>query len=368
MGVAMASTECDKTFNITEEEVWEWLYTSAEEVLITAVIPIISCIGFICNSLFLLVICCNHTMSSATNIYLAHLALADLSFLCLSALHHILRYSASPLSYDHFFKNSAECVMFFIIINTAYFGSIALVTMVTVERYLSLCHPVRHLAIRSRQRTNRIVATCWLVGFVLSVLTVPRIAVHNIRCLHWPSDKETYQKLPLTYSTCRAVKPWVAYYTGPLLNFPWLLAMIASSYMYVRIIQLLHKRRNTNSTMQAARTTMRNQVAKMLIVNGVVFFFCQIPYSILSLTGWICLIAQVPNPLYAASIEKQLEWIAIVAQLINNSVNPVIYGVMSPHYRSAFLKLFKFQFKNQCRRRQVPKSLTTDHSTQETRL
>ena len=86
---------------------------------------------------------------------------------------------------------------------------------------------------------------------------------------------------------------------------------------------------------------VRNQVTKMLIVNGMVFFICQTPYNITALSDWICLVAGIPNPVTTlGNIESMVVNIPI---LINNIVNPLIYGAMSTQYREAFVKAFQFK-------------------------
>ena len=302
------------------------------------------------TSPFLFVIFRIPKMRSATNIYLVHLALADLLYLSLSAFFDIWRYRVSPMAHHIPFTNSPECFSYFTVTNTGYFASIALVTMVSLERYLALCHPMKHLKIRGRRLTNRMTVICWLLGLVFAGLTTPAITILRVDCLQWP-DNDMYQGFPSTRSYCGAIQPWVPYYTEPLLNVPWLLAMVGNIYMYVRIIQMLNKRRGANghATKKWLGLQIRNQVAKMLIVNGVIFFLCQTPYRVISLSYWVCLMAGIPDPLYDALGGASL-WISIIPQLINTTVNPFIYGVMNAQYRTALFQAFHLKGKSRKRK------------------
>ncbi|XP_038048189.1 neuropeptides capa receptor-like [Patiria miniata] len=358
MGAGITSGECSEqdAVNISQEAVSSWLHTALDVSILTIVEPIIWCLGFITNLTFLFVIVRVRKLRSDTNIYLAHLSLADLLYLCLGSIYDIRRYTASVVAF-HEFANSAQCVIFFTVINTGYFASIAFVTMVSFERFLALCHPMKHLKIRGRiRRTHRMIAICWLVGLLFSTSTVPRVFVLNVLCLQWP-DVDAFVDYPSSYAYCGPVSPWVDYFIPPLLNVPWIMPMVANVFAYVRILQMLNKRTsNQNITVNTDHdaTHIRNHVGKMLVANGTVFFLCQVPYRIFSLSGWICLLAQIPDP-FRAALGSGTIWISVVPQNINAMINPLIYSAVNPEYRSEFKVAFKC--KGQARRQNTSVSV-----------
>ena len=118
-----------------------------------------------------------------------------------------------------------------------------------------------------------------------------------------------------------------------------LTAMAVSIYMYVRIVLVLHRRKSIEG-----RQRVRNQVARMLIVNGVVFFVCQAPYRVLSLNAWICFLTGQPNHLQQA-LGNVSPWISLVLLHINCLVNPLIYSAMSAQYRTFFMQAFGLRSK-----------------------
>ncbi|XP_038048180.1 neuropeptides capa receptor-like [Patiria miniata] len=358
MGAGITSGECSEqdTFNISQEAVSSWLHTPLDISIATIVVPIIWCFGIITNFTFLFVIVRIPKLRSDTNIYLAHLALADLLYLSLGSAYNIRRYTASVVAFHRPFVNSAQCVSFSTVANTGYFASIALITMVSFERFLALCHPIKHLKIRGRRRTRRMIAICWLVGFLFSASTSPGILVLNVVCLQWP-DVDAFLDYPSSYAYCGPVSPWVNYFIPPLLNLPWIMAMVANVFMYVRILQILNKRTsNKQITVNKYHnaTRIRNHVAKMLVANGTVFFLCQAPYRIFSLSGWICLLAQIPDP-FRAALGSGTKWISVVPQNINAMINPLVYGAVNPAYRSAIRVAFKC--KGQARRQNTSLSV-----------
>ncbi|XP_038066387.1 neuropeptides capa receptor-like [Patiria miniata] len=350
MGAGITSGECSEqdTVNISQEEVSDWLYTPTDTVIITIIMPIIWCLGVTNNSTFLFVMLRVPKLRTDTvNLYLAHIALADLLYLNLACVVATLRYSASVVAFHDPFVNSAYCIGTFMAFQIVYYASIALVTMVTFERYLALCHPIKHRTIRGRRRTYRMIAICWLVGLLVAIAAMPSVAKLTVLCLNWPDD-EAYLDYPSTKAYCSPIAPWVVYYLSPLFHIPWLISMVANIYMYVRILKTLNKRSDRGGLVSNDPNAIqiRNQVAKMLIVNGMVFFLCQTPYRIISLSRWICNVAKIPNPL-VAGIGREYRWISAVPLYINAMINPLIYAAMTTTYRVAFKEAFRFKKQQQ---------------------
>ena len=79
----------------------------------------------------------------------------------------------------------------------------------------------------------------------------------------------------------------------------------------------------------------------MLVVNGVVFFVCQAPFTLLILTGWICSFFEgVDNPI-TVLLGQYADWIVQSPLRINTVVNPIIYCAFNAQYRAAFTEAFE---------------------------
>ncbi|XP_071796292.1 neuromedin-U receptor 2-like [Asterias amurensis] len=302
------TTSCDEheVRNITEEYISEWIFDPVDSFIITVGVPIILGFGLLTNLLLLFVFLRSPRLRSETDVYLANLALSDVLFLMLFSGYDIWRFAFSQVSKHQPFGSTLGCVTFNFTLNTTLETSIALVTMVTFERYLALCHPIQHLKMRSRRRTYNMVAICWGIGIS--------------RCGSIPGAE------------------WMQYISEPLLVIPWCIAMIGNVYMYARIIHVLNKRKDFNADCKNAKTNskarhVRNQVAKMLVVNGVVFFLCQAPFTLLILTG-------VDNPI-SVLLGKYADWIVQSPLRINTVVNPIIYCAFNAQYRAAFTEAFE---------------------------
>ncbi|XP_033628140.1 kappa-type opioid receptor-like [Asterias rubens] len=330
--------------NISLLNISLWLYSPKDIIVITIVIPIILCLGVINNSAFLFVMFRVPTMRSATNICLAHLAVADLLYLTVTSIVFIiLTYATSPsVANNVILSSSAKCFTFGSLRLTGYFVSIALLTTVSLERYLAVCHPGKHLKIRGRRRTNTMVAICWVVGLMFACsLTLSTSAVMKTRCFIWP---EVYRNFPTLFSYCGPVVDVAGIFGPPLSLVAWFTTMIANVFMYIRIIYALNKRRSATfmkgNDHQAKQS--RNKVAQLLIVNGVVFFTCQTPSIVDHLVNYYHMIIPTygSNETYS-QLAVNKAWFAEIPLLINTIVNPLIYGAIHAQYRSAFIQAFR---------------------------
>ena len=343
MGSDIASDDCSAvdTINITVDEVNKLLNTPTDSIIVTIVLPVILCLGAIFNSTFLFVVFRVPKVRSDTTLYLLHLAVADSIFLITVVCFSIFRYLSSPLRPDFSFTHSVQCIVYTFVTFVGYFAQLTLITMMSFERYLALCHPLKHLKIRGRRRTLKIITWCWLVGIVCTILILPSRAILLSSCLQWSDNDGSSPELTTVLITSSPVNPWVYNYAEPLVDIPYLTAMIANIYMYIKIILMLNKRGSARGMLNKDKRALqiRNQVAKMLITNGAIFFICQTPFVVLVFTYWFRYILGIETNLLEVfgSVDS---WILILPTLVNTIVNPIVYGVMNAQYRAAFLQAF----------------------------
>ena len=342
LNFTMEPTECslNDTLNLTEDEALLLLHNSTDKVIIPFILPTILSLCILFNFIFLCVVFLVPEVRSDTTVYLIHLALADLLFMFSYVFLFLLSFIQSSVKAHTSYTHPVECWLINGSLLTGYVSSIALITMMSFERYLAICHPIKHLKIRGRRRTLKIVAFCWLIGFIWGVLLIPSAAILRRQCVRWPDD-DSYQMFPSVLTSCTLIDLWAYHYSQAILILPWLLSMFSNVYMYARIIQVLNKRRGANGRTETDRKAVqiRNQAAKMLIVNGVVFFICQSPYIFVILFFWICKVAQINNPV-AVFLWNGGDWVYLLPQYINTILNPVIYGVTNRQYRAAFVQAF----------------------------
>lgn len=86
-------------------------------------------------------------------------------------------------------------------------------------------------------------------------------------------------------------------------------------------------------------TRVRNQVAKMLVLNGIVFFCCHSPFEFISLFH---MIASARNEyiIKNINIQRYITLSARILSYISAVIDPLIYTAMCERYIQAFKHAF----------------------------
>ena len=136
---------------------------------------------------------------------------------------------------------------------------------------------------------------------------------------------------------------------------PFTLAMIVTVILYVLIINKLSKRVSQfDQGNQQGRqiSKVRDNVAKLLIVNGIVFFHAYIPFYVNRFNrGLLALSGNRVGYQMAPSTHGVVDWFTVCLLTMNSFINPVIYNLTNQRYRRAFIyvftcKIFTMKTKN----------------------
>ena len=111
---------------------------------------------------------------------------------------------------------------------------------------------------------------------MFTAFVAPRYTKHEVFCLLWPEKWQ--HRFPTVISYCNAVT-WHFIDISAILQFaPFAIALILNTILYTLIIIRLSQRDisdNGNETkgLKSQADKVRNAVARMLVVNGIVFLF-----------------------------------------------------------------------------------------------
>ncbi|XP_072030287.1 thyrotropin-releasing hormone receptor-like [Amphiura filiformis] len=315
------------------------LYGGAEKILVTYVLPFIVIFGLLSNSAFLFVLVRVRQMRNATNCYLANLAICDTLYLIAAGGEKVLQYIHSPVNGNNLFLGQYGCTIVNSIIYLSYFVSFVVVTLVSLERFYAVKYPLHHRSVTRRKRTIIQVGCSWILGGILSGLYVPAYAQLKQYCIIWP-DNEQFKSFPNVIGICGCSKSWMTHLGLALIFSSYMISLVCNVYLYGRIISSLHQRTvsEEQSSLQSNYNhvlQVRNQVARMLIANGVIFFVCQTPYRILSFFGTVL------NELIRDAVwYHPAVRICHMLLYLNAAINAVVYTVGSECYRMAFREAF----------------------------
>ena len=330
------------TLNVTNDVIAEQLmYSDSERLVYTYLIPVILVFGVSSNSSFLYVVARIKRLRTITNYYLVTIASADIIFISISIGAYIWTFFASPYVKSAAWDGDTGCVICFLVPLAMYFTSMALITLVTLERYYAICYPLKHIMMASKRRTVKIIITTLSVSAVLGTLVSLKDSKIRFTCLIWP-DEDQYVNFPNVIQYCSSIDPIkpVTIMSEVLQTIPFFVAMFWNAYMYVRILHTLNKR--DTKTMNTQNTIkVRNQVARLLIVNGIAFFLCNVSYRLVAIHN----ILRLTMGVGLLKTDEAVGLLVIISRgglYLNSSINPIIYNLSSSFYYEGFKEAFGF--------------------------
>ena len=322
----------------------QWLRSDIDRLIVNVVIPLVSGLGIFANGAFLFMVIRLPEMRTSLNSFLANLAVCDMMFLVFSNFWFIFYSSHSPINATLDVRSSIGCVSYILTTRLWYAASLELMTLISVERFYAICRPMKHRIMKGQMHTFKLLITMWVVAFMISFSLVPEFTVFRDVCLIWPQTRQ-YQNLPKRFSYCDPIHPLAVPFAALLEMVTMLAAVIANVYFYARIVIALHQRpaiMNASEENQGQKNkvdSIRNQVAKTLVINGIIFFLCQTPYRVISLEVILKYIDGV-----GFLNTEEYGFILVNGQaclFLNAVVNPYLYIFSCKHYRKAMIKAFR---------------------------
>ncbi|XP_031735904.1 somatostatin receptor type 5-like [Anarrhichthys ocellatus] len=279
-------------------------------IFIPLIYGIVCVVGLVGNTLVIHVIV-NYTKNeSVTNIYILNLAIADELFMLglpfLAAQNALLSWPFGSLM--------CRVVMTVDAINQ--FTSIFCLTVMSVDRYLAVVHPIRSFWWRRPRVAKAISATVWAGSFVvvLPVVVFADVLKDDGNCsIVWPEPAEVWKTSFIVY-TCT-----VGFFC-PLL-------VICLCYLLIVIkVRSVGKRAQATSS---RRRKSERKITRMVVVVVAVFVLCWLPFYALNIVN---LLVVLPGDF------RGLYFFVVVLSYANSCANPILYGFLSDNFKRGFRK------------------------------
>ena len=325
----------------------ELFYHPLESVFILTVSPILMAFGLIGNVGFLYIVAKLPEMRTFTNAFLANLAICDIIFILATAYNILGVYVFSPDIESDPYDSSFGCVVIFGLLHVTHYTSTAVVVFMSLERYFGICKPLLHRRIATKQRIRNIIILAWTIGFAISLVIVPRLGKLIKTCILWPEDEE-FRHLPTVIGECEPAHPIFNVIPFIVQAVPFFVSAIISLLIYGAVIMKLNVRvnkqvqagvDNKQIAIERQARSIRNQVARLLIITGSVFILCYFPYYVLSVNVALLELSDSAIGFQGENIGL-LFLIARLLVTINSVANPVIYSLSNARYRMAFVSVF----------------------------
>ncbi|RDD42346.1 Alpha-1A adrenergic receptor [Trichoplax sp. H2] len=231
------------------------------------------------------------------------------------------------------------------------FTSILNILALTIERYISICHPFKRHFILKSSHVVVILLYVWIQPLVLSlIIFIWRDISYQYR------PKQCMPESPQKYQTYE--KPYFTF----LITSNFFIPVLLIAVMYVCIIRIAwrqnqhirsqHKQLNhsLNKKMNITiKTTDLRATFVSVIILGI-FCVCWMPFFIITLTVAYDIRY---NP-------GQFLFISIILAYVNFAINPIIYTMLTSDIKSAVKSLFPCQESYAFRNRSRSLSKTTN--------
>ena len=306
---------------------WEW-------TLYQIILPCMIAFGICTNISFIWTVINTPSLHTNTYRYLVNLAITDLLFLMTNYISQIVYYHQSPL-----IRNLPTVVRIFVFFFTG--CSFGTVTLVSLERFLAICYPIKHHLIKGTRRTNKLICSVWCISlcYALPLLLVSKTS--NM-CIIWP-DGSAYADYPSQYTTSGLIDNWISNLVTFVYYAFYFFLIIFNNVLYFKIYFALRRRNNNDLGLNSTSDSQHRQVAYMLIVNGIFFFIC-VSFSLFASPVFLFYskVTNGRNPLLV------FIWSILTNILfgLNASMNPVLYLITNKKYRHEFITIFTWSRNN----------------------
>ncbi|ELT94371.1 hypothetical protein CAPTEDRAFT_103054, partial [Capitella teleta] len=266
--------------------------------------------GLVGNGLVIFVVLRYAKMKTVTNMYILNLAISDLCFLI--GLPFLIVTSIVKKWIFGFFL----CKIFYILTSINWFTSVFTLIVMSADRYLAVCHPIRSMSYRT-PIVSRVVCVCvWLSSMLvmLPIILYTRL-IRNSCTLVWPQSDSVSGMKAFT---------WYAL----LLGFAIPCGLI--SVFYTLVVMRLRTVGPKNKSKEKKKSHRR--VTKMVLTVIAVYIICWLPYWLYQVT----LISMENPPSYFLLMSQ----IITVMSYANSMLNPLLYAFFSENFRKTFLKAF----------------------------
>ncbi|CAG5128715.1 unnamed protein product [Candidula unifasciata] len=307
-------------YNITNQTLVIPLYEHVLPYVLLVCYLLICALGVTGNGLVIYVVLMFAKMKTVTNMYILNLALSDFLFLM------ILPIMGTTALVKHWLFGLAMCKIYFVLYSINLFGGAFNLCVMSADRYLAVCHPIRSL----RYRTPRVALFLCLCIWSLAFLVMLPIILYSTTVKHrflpgketcgifWPED----QIIP-------ADKAFIWY--SFILGFAIPVSLI--SVFYVLVIFRLRQVGPAKKSKEKRRSHRR--VTRLVLTVIAVYVVCWLPY-------WCFQAYIVFNDINVKDAILVLVFNGFtVLSFANSTLNPFLYAFLSDNFRKSFMKAFK---------------------------
>ncbi|XP_017290535.1 nociceptin receptor isoform X2 [Kryptolebias marmoratus] len=251
-------------------------------------------------------------MKTATNIYIFNLALADSLFLA------TLPFQGTDVFLGFWPFGNTLCKTVMSIDYYNMFTSTFTLTVMSMDRYVAVCHPVKALDMRTPHKAKVVNICVWVLA---SVFGVPAMVLGNVEVERDHNSVECILAIP------EPKTHWEPIFGTCVFLFSFLIPVAIISICYSLMVKRLRNVRILSGSKEKDRNLRR--ITRMVLVVVAVFVVCWTPIQIMVLAQFLgfnlsSLYTLVMMPFF------------IALGYVNSSLNPVLYAFLDENFKRCF--------------------------------
>uniref|UniRef100_A0A3B3VT29 Opioid receptor, kappa 1 n=1 Tax=Poecilia latipinna TaxID=48699 RepID=A0A3B3VT29_9TELE len=277
---------------------------------------------------------CRYTkMKTATNIYIFNLAVAD------ALVTTTMPFQSTDYLLSSWPFGEVACKVFISIDYYNMFTSIFTLTMMSVDRYIAVCHPVKALDFRTPVKAKIINVIIWVLS---SAAGIPAMVLGNTNTNNGTTECALQFPDPYTYwDTLMKICVFIFAFVAPL---------IIITVCYTLMVLRLKSVRLLSGSREKDRNLRR--ITRLVLVVVAVFVVCWTPIHIFILVK--ALSANVPE----TTAVMAAYFFCVALGYTNSSLNPILYAFLDENFKRCFRDFCFFHltiFANECGKKKKKK-------------
>ncbi|XP_028660280.1 kappa-type opioid receptor [Erpetoichthys calabaricus] len=325
--------------NITHENSHWTNHTMSPIIpIITAVYSVVFVVGLVGNCLVMYVIIRYTKMKTATNIYIFNLAVAD------ALVTTTMPFQSTDYLLSSWPFGEVVCKIFISIDYYNMFTSIFTLTMMSVDRYIAVCHPVKALDFRTPLKAKVINVCIWILS---SAAGIPALLLGSTQTKDGTTECALQFPEPYMY--------WDTLMKICVFIFAFVVPVLIITVCYTLMILRLKSVRLLSGSREKDRNLRR--ITRLVLVVVAVFIVCWTPIHIFIL---VKALANVPE---TTSLMAGY-FFCVALGYTNSSLNPILYAFLDENFKRCF-KDFCFPPKLKIERQGTSKVRSTVHHPEE---
>ncbi|KAI9542594.1 hypothetical protein NQZ68_017604 [Dissostichus eleginoides] len=291
------STELSSSVEMAPEEFDGWT------VVVCVILGLSFLIGAPGNLLVIWTILRHVKQRSHTVLLILHLAVADLLVLITLPLWI---YSLA----DTLLFGGAFCMALVYIVYVCMFSSIFFITLMSVERYLAICHPFLMMRWKNKSIMNTCLALLWFLALLLGVPAL----------LTAPMDESDVTESCFIKEFSSVTQAIILLCLESLAGFVFPFVILSICYCLVAA--------------QLRKMNYNSKLKSMVLVHAVVIAFtlCWLPWHIINIIDVVCILNSGTDH---ECVQESVVFTSGALVFISSSVNPILYVLFARNLRGS---------------------------------